>query len=385
MTFLALPTAAILLLHAHAFEVGLLAGLQRLPFLFLSLPAGAWLDRVRRRPVMIACDLGRAAVLASVPIAAGLHHLTLGQLYLVAFLLGVFTVFFDVGYLALLPSLLTRQELMSGNQMMQAAHATSDLVGPGLGGLLIQAVGAARAITVDAVSYLFSAAMILWVRSGDARPAAREPTPLLTEIGEGLRWVFAQPLLRSQLIGLTLGGFGLFMALPQILVYAYGSLHLSPGVVGAVFVLEGAAGLLGLWVSPRVTAWLGLGRTMWVTQVGMGVAFMGIPLASLGQPLLVLAASLLLVGFVALIQDVNQVTLRQSLTPHRLQGRMNAIFRLFFWGSWPLASFSGGLLASAIGAAPDILAGGALSVAAAAVIAFSPIGRITEHPTEDAG
>jgi predicted MFS family arabinose efflux permease len=383
VTILALPTAAILLLHAHALEVGLLAGLQRLPFLFLSLHAGAWLDRVQRRPVMIACDLARAAVLASVPIAAGLHHLVLGQLYLVALLLGVFTVFFDVGYLSLLPSLLSRRELMSGNQLMQAAHATSDLAGPGLGGLLIQVFGAASAITVDAASYLVSAAMLFWIRTGDAKPAAREPTPMLTEIAEGLRWVFTHPLLRSQLLGLTLGGFGLFMAIPQLLVYAYGSLRLGPGVVGAVFVLEGGAGLLGLWASPRVTAGLGLGRTMWVTQVGMGVAFMAIPLASLGAPAVVLGATMLLTGFSALIQDVNQVTLRQSLTPDRLQGRMNAVFRLFFWGSWPLASFSGGFLASAIGAAPAILAGGALTVAAALVIALSPIGRIAAHPAPE--
>jgi len=380
-----LPTAAILLLHAHAFEVGLLAGLQRLPFLFLSLHAGALLDRVRRRPVMIASDLARAAILASVPIAAGLHHLVLGQLYLVAFLLGVFTVFFDVGYLAMLPSLLTRPELMNGNQLMQAAHSTADLAGPGLGGLLIQVVGAARAVSVDAVSYLISAAMLVWIRTGDAAPASREPTPMLAEIAEGLRWVFSHPLLRSQLLGLTLGGFGIFMAIPQVLVFAYGSLRLSPGLVGGLFVLEGAAGLFGLWVSTWVTARLGLGRTMWTTQVGMGVAFMAIPLASLGQPVPVLAAALLLGGFAALIQDVNQVTLRQSLTPQRLQGRMNAIFRLFFWGSWPLASICGGALASAIGPRNDILAGGALTIAAALVIALSPIGRIAAHPSHEAG
>ena len=334
---------------------------------------------------MIASDLARAAILASVPIAAGLHHLVLGQLYVVAFLLGVFTVFFDVGYLALLPSLLTRPELMNGNQLMQAAHSTADLAGPGLGGLLIQVAGAARAVSVDAVSYLISAAMLLWIRTGDAAPAPREATPMLAEIAEGLRWVFSHPLLRSQLLGLTLGGFGFFMAIPQVLVFAYGSLRLSPGLVGGLFVLEGAAGLVGLWASPWVTARLGLGRTMWTTQVGMGVAIMVIPLATLGPPVPVLAAALLLSGFTALIQDVNQVTLRQSLTPLRLQGRMNAIFRLFFWGSWPLASIFGGALASAIGPRNDILAGGALTIAAALVIALSPIGRIAAHPSHEAG
>ncbi len=383
ITNLALPTAAILTLHANPFEVGLLAALQRVPFLFLSLHAGAWLDRVNRRPVMIACDLGRGAVLASIPVGAAFHLLGLEQLYAAAFLIGVFTVFFDVAYLAFLPALVTREELLGGNQRLQMTFSVANLVGPGLAGILIQLVGAARAIAANSLSFLFSAVLIALIRAEPQIETKASRSKLRDEIAEGLRWVFHNPLLRSQLIGITLGGFGLLMALPVILIYAYGSLHLTPGVAGGVFVLEGAASLAGLLLAPRVVRRLTLGTTMWVSQVGLGLGVMLIPLASLGWPVILFALALMLTGFSDSIQDLNQVTLRQSLTPDRLQGRMNATFRLFFWGTWPVANIAGGALATWIGAAPAIVVGGGLSLLAATVIALSPLGRLRERATSE--
>ena len=382
VTQLALPTAAILALHANPFEVGLLAGLQRLPFLFFSLPAGAWLDRVNRRPVMIACDAGRAAVLALVPVAGLLGALALWQLYLAAFAVGSLTVFFDVAYLAYLPALVPRRDLMAGNQRLQMTRSVADLTGPGLAGLLIQAAGAAQAITANSVSYLFSAVMLFLVRA-EPRIPPRPPASMREEIGEGLRWVFRHALLRSQLIGLTVAGFGFFFALPMELVFAYNRLHLTPGLVGLVFVLQGVAAIVGLWIAPRVVRALNLGRTMWVTQIGVGVGFILVPVAVLGLPLLVLTAAEALIGLFDSIQDVNQVTLRQSLTPPRLQGRMNATFRLFYWGSWPIASFAGGAVGSLVGPAPTIVAGGVMGVLSAAIIAFSPLGRLRERATSE--
>ena len=382
VTNLALPTAAILALHAGPFQVGLLAGLQRLPFLFFSLPAGAWLDRVNRRPVMIACDLGRAAALAVIPIAGALGVLALWQLYLAAFAVGTLTVFFDVAYLAYLPALVPRRDLLGGNQRLQMTRSVADLAGPGLAGILIQLVGAARAVTANSVSYGFSALMLLLIRA-EPRIPPRPPSRLRDEIVEGLRWVFRHPLLRSQLVGLTLAGFGCFLALPMGLVFAYDDLRLTPGLVGGVYVLAGASGLAGLSIAPRVVRVLNLGRTMWVTQIGVGLGFMLIPLAVFGLPLLVLAVAEVVIGLFDSVQDVNQVTIRQTLTPPRLQGRMNATFRLFYWGSWPLASFAGGALGSVIGAAPTIAIGGAMGVLSAAIIAFSPLGRLTERSTAE--
>lgn len=382
VTNLALPTAAILALHANPFEVGLLAGLQRLPFLFFSLPAGAWLDRVNRRPVMIACDIGRAAVLATIPVAGVLGHLALWQLYLAAFAVGSLTVFFDVAYLAYLPALVSRQDLLAGNQRLQMTRSVADLAGPGLAGLLIQLVGAASAVTANSVSFGFSAVMLVLIRA-EPRVPSRPPSRMRDEIAEGLRWVFRHALLRSQLIGLTLAGFGFFLALPMELVFAYDNLRLTPGLVGLVFVLAGVSGLLGLWLAPHVVRLLSLGRTMWVTQVGVGLGFLLVPVAGFGLPLLVLAVAEAMIGLFDSVQDVNQVTIRQILTPPRLQGRMNATFRLFYWGSWPLASFAGGALGSAIGAAPTIAIGGLMGVLSAAIIAFSPLGRLRERAPEE--
>jgi MFS family permease len=383
ITNLALPTAAILQLHANAFEVGILAGLQRLPFLFFSLHAGAWLDRVNRRPVMIACDVGRALVLASIPAAGVIGVLGLGQLYLAAFLVGVFTVFFDVAYLAFLPAIVPRQQLMAGNQRVQMTLSIANLAGPGLAGILIQLVGAARAITANSLSFLVSALVIGLVRAEPVIEPRTSPSRMRDEIAEGVRWVFRHPLLRIQLVGLTVGGFGLLMTIPVILVYVYGTLHLTPGVTGAVFVLEGLASLVGFWLAPRVVRRLRLGNTMWASQVGMGLGIALVPLASFGQPVLLLALFLMLTGVSDSIQDLNQVTIRQSVTPDHLQGRMNATFRLFFWGSWSVASFVGGALASWIGAAPTIVIGGGMSVAAAALIALSPLGRLRERATSE--
>jgi MFS family permease len=383
VTWFALPSAAILTLHATPFEVGVLAALERLPFVFFSLLAGAWLDRVRRRPVMIACDVGRAAVLASVPIAAVLHLLTLNQLYAVAFLVGTLTVFFDVAYLAYLPSLVPHGTLLEGNTKMLTAHSLADLLGPGLAGLLVQSLGAARAIGVDALSYVLSVVMLLSIRTPETRDPKVEGAPAASirrEIAEGLRWVWAHPLIRSQLIGLTIGGLGFWMALPMALVFIYSVLHLAPAVAGLVFVFEGLAALAGLAVSATAVRILNLGRTMWVTQLVMAAGLLLFPAAALGLPLIVLSLSALLLGAGGTVQDVNQVTLRQTQTPPRLQGRMNATFRLFFWGTQPVASVLGGALAGQIGPGGTILAGGVLAAAAAALIAFSPLGRVRDAP-----
>src|SRR5713226_604 len=229
ITSLALPTAAILALHAGPLQVGLLAAFQRVPFVFLTLFAGVWLDRVRRRPVMIATDIGRAVILAAVPLAAFASALSMAELYVAALLLGICTVFFDVGVLAFLPGLIGRDQLTEGYTKLETSFSISALVGPGLGGLLIQALTAPIALLANSGTYLISAVMLVLIR----RP---EPTleilsegsaigRVRDEIVEGLRWVFGHAILRSIVIGLTFGWFGFAMVQPLILVFAYRNLH----------------------------------------------------------------------------------------------------------------------------------------------------------------
>ncbi len=379
-----MPTAAILVLHAGPFEVGLLAGFQRLPFLFLTLFAGAWLDRIRRRPVMIAADVARGLVLAAIPLAAFFGLLSMVELYIVAVVLGVFTVFFDIGVLSFLPGLIGREQLTEGYMKLDTSFSIANLVGPGLGGVLIQLVSAPVALVGNSATYLISAVTLMFIRKpepelGRSAPGAPAASRIRDEIAEGLRWVFGHRVLRSELLGMTSAIFGLVMVQPLVLVFAYRSLHFSPSLLGAIFTLEGVAGLIGLWASARVVRLLGVGRTMWLTQVVVALGTLLMPVAQFGQPIVVMGGALLVIGVAASIQDVNQVTLRQSLTPDRLQGRMNAIYRLFYWGSMPVASFLGGFLGDRLGASPAIEIGGLIALGAAVVIALSALGRLQQR------
>jgi MFS family permease len=382
ITSLALPTAAILTLHAGPLQVGLLAAFQRVPFVFLTLFAGVWLDRVRRRPVMIAMDVGRAVILAAVPLAAFASALSMAELYVAALLLGTCTVFFDVGVLAFLPGLIGRDQLTEGYTKLDTSFSISALVGPGLGGLLIQALTAPIALLANSGTYLISAMMLLLIR----RP---EPTleilsegsaivRIRDEIVEGLRWVFGHAILRSIVLGFTFAWFGFGMVQPLILVFAYRSLHFTPSLMGAILTVEGVSGLAGLWASASVVRRLGLGRTMWMTQIVAAAALFAIPLSRFGQPVVVMGAALVTFGVAVTIQDLNQVTLRQFLTPDRLQGRMNSIFRLFYWGSTPLASFLGGVLGDRLGASTTITIGAGLCLVAVLGISLSAVGRLPQ-------
>lgn len=383
ITTLAVPTAAILELHASPFEVGVLAALQRAPFLVLTLIAGAWLDRVRRRPVMIVSDVARALVLTAVPLAAFASVLSMPVLYAAALLLGTFTVFFDIGVLAFLPGLIGRGQLTEGYQRLDMSFSIANLVGPGLGGVLIQAVTAPMALLANSATYAVSAVMLVIIRRPEPKLSSADSdapqSRLLDEVIDGLRWVFRHAVLRSELIGITSGIFGAVMAQPLVLVFAYRNLQFTPSLMGGIFTLEGLVGLLGLWASVRVMRRLTIGRMMWLTQVAIAVSILLMPVAQLGVAILVMAVSAVIGGFASTIQDMTQVTLRQSLTPDRLQGRMNAVFRLFYWGTMPLASLLGGFLGDRLGAGSALIVAGVISLATSLVIAFSALGRLPQR------
>jgi MFS family permease len=383
ITSLALPTAAILALHAGPLQVGLLVAFQRVPFLVLTLFVGAWLDRVRRKPVMIASDVARALVLAAVPLAAFASVLSMPVLYAAALLLGIFTVFFDIGVLAFLPAMIGREQLTAGYQRLDSSFSIAGLVGPGLGGILIQAITAPIALLANSATYLASAACLALIRRPEPAPgptaSSGSPSRLIDDVGEGLRWVFHHAVLRSELIGITLGVFASVMSQPLVLVFAYRTLHFTPSLMGGILAIEGIVGLLGLWAAVRVVRRLTVGRMMWMTQVAVGGSILLIPAAQLGLAVIVMLVAHVVGGFASTIQDMSQVTLRQSLTPDRLQGRMNAVFRLFYWGSMPLASLLGGFLGDRIGIGPALLCAGTVSLLASLVIAFSALGRLPQR------
>jgi MFS family permease len=381
VTVLALPTIAILQLHAAPFQVGLLSALQRIAFPVLALFAGVVADRLRRRPLMIAADTIRGVVILSVPIAAAVGALTLLQLYAVALVLGVGTVLFDIAYLAYLPQLVGRTELLEGNTKLEISYSVSNLVGPSLGGALIQFFGAAQDMLADAFSFLASVATIVWIRQPEA-PARTPDTPrasVMTEIKEGVALVVHDPILRGLALMLTVGAVGWHLQDPALYLFAYRNVNLTPGQLGLVFAAAGVGAVIGAFAVGAVVRRLGVGGSLTATIVVVGITYGAWPLALLGHALPILCTLTFIGGICDSIFNVSQVSLRQAVTPDRLQGRMTATLRTLFWGAWPLANLAGGIVAGIVGAPWTIVIGGVIGMSAALVVVFGPLGRIHQH------
>ena len=373
VTQIALPTIAVLVLHAGPLELGILIALQRIPFPILALFVGVWIDRLPRRRVMIVADLLRAATLAAVPISYGSGFLGLPLLYAVSLVTGVLTIFFDLAYLSYVPELVERERLSDANATLQMSLSVANLAGPGLGGLLIQAVGAARAVGIDAASFVASFLSLLWMGPDKVR-AERRPSPGMSkELREGLSHVFAHPLLRTLII--TLGCVILFghVLEPNLYPFVYSTLHLSPATLGWILSVEGAGAVVGAYFSPRIIGRVSAGWILAVTGVMTGAAFIVVSFAGAGPTILILGGALIVNGLLDPIHNVTQWSLRQLLTPDHLQGRMNSIFRTVYWGAWPLGNLVGGYLGSVFGPQKSIFLGGLLFGSLSLVFLLGPL------------
>ena len=272
---------------------------------------------------------------------------------------GVLTIFFDLAYLAYVPSLVGRDQLGDANAKMQVSASIAEVSGPGLGGLLIQAIGAGRAIGADAASFVVSFVTIASIGGDDPSPdRTARTTSVLTELRDGLGHVFKHPLLRSLI--LTTGAAITFAHIsePNIFPFFYRTLNLSPGTVGLIFSAAGIGGIAGAIVCRQIAARLGPGWTLALFGALMGIVVALQTVARFGYAIPILVTILLLAGFANSVHDVTQVSLRQSLTPDRLQGRMNSVFRTVYWGGWPLGNLLGGYVGSAFGPVNGILIGG---------------------------
>jgi MFS family permease len=385
VTLLAVPTVAILVLHAGPFQVGVLSALEFLAFPTLGLVAGVYADRLRRRPIMIVCDLGRMLAIGSIPVAFLVNALTLQQLYVVALLTGVFTVFFDVSYQSYLPVLVDRPNLLEGNTKLEISRSTAQVSGPAVAGFLIQWIGGAKAVAIDALSFLVSAVALSAITKPEPQPrpsTASGATGFIPEMKEGLEVVFKNPLL-WRIAGCTATtNFGSNMVFGAVfLVFAYRQLHLSAASVGIIFAVGSIGGLIGAFLAAWVARQLGIGPTLGISIIVGGLALLATPIALLGAPVLVLATLGLLGGLTGPIYNISQVSLRQAITPDRVQGRMNATMRTIVWGTIPLGAFIGGILGTTIGLVQTIILGGVLSVLAALWIFVGPVIRLKEQPT----
>ena len=382
VTRLALPFTAILTLHATPAEMGILGAVQLAPFLLLGLFVGVWVDRLHRRPILIAADIGRALLLSVIPLMALTHTLRIEYMYLVGFLLGTLELFFDVAYMSFLPSLIEREQLVDGNSMLQMSDSIAQVAGPGLGGALVQVLTAPLAILVDALSFLASAVSIVAIGVREDPVVKDEQRNVWRELREGLTMVIANPLLRA--IGgctatLNLSANALFTV---YILYCTGTLGLSPAVIGAIFAVGGLSTVAGTLLASRAAARFGVGPMLVASPFVIGLASLLIPLAG-GPPLLailLLIAAQILFGIGRPIFDINQLSLRQAITPARLQGRVNASMLFIIWGVIPIGSLLGGLLGTTIGLRPT-LAVGAVGMSLAFIwVLFSPIRGLRRQP-----
>ncbi|MEU8776846.1 MFS transporter [Streptomyces sp. NPDC048606] len=388
VTLLALPLLAIGTLHATPFQVGLLVTFEYLAFLLVGLPAGAWVDRSRHRRVMIAGDLGRAALLASVPVAALLDVLTLPQLYAVAFGLSFCTVFFDVAAQSLLPRLVDGDALEAANVRLEATRSLVQAAGPGVGGALLAVVAAPFALAFDALGYLASALLLTRIRRTDAPTEAKTKADadagagapaaadLRTEIAAGLRFVFGHPTLRAVTLAGAVSNLCGTIGAAMLMVLLAGELGLSPLWCGLVFTAEALGGLLGGLLTARVAARLGPGPAMCASVLLSGVLWLAAVPCFEADWRLAVAVALQGLGWAAFMPfRIGAVTLRQRLCPPELLGRVTATVRFVMWGAMPVGALIGGLLGRYAGARSALWVGAVAELGAVLPLLLSPLRR----------
>jgi MFS family permease len=379
---LALPLAAIDVIHASAFEVAALTTAEFLPFLLVSLPAGVWVDRLPRRPILIAGDLARAALLASIPIAYFFDALTIWQLYGVGFLAGIATVFFDIAYQSYLPALVERHQIIDGNAKLEISRSAAQTGGPGVAGLLIGLLKAPPAILIDAVSYFASALFIFGIRKPETSLKERAPRrKMRVELREGLSYVLRHPYLKNIAACTALFNFFGTLGYAVLLVFARRELHLGPAAIGLAFTIGSLGAMLAAFTANPIANRLGVGRTIILASVIGGPTLLIVPFAPHGQAALAVIVPALLVGtFTNVVYNIAQVSLRQAITPERIQGRMNSVMRFIVWGTIPLGSLTGGALASQIGLKETLIISGAGCCLPFLPVLFSPVRSIREMP-----
>jgi MFS family permease len=379
VTLLALPLAALYVLRAGALGVALLRAFAVLPFLLFSLPAGVWVDRLRRRPLMIGADLGRAVAMASIPVAFWLGHLTMAQLYAVAGVHGLLSVIFDVSYLSFLPTLVGRERLGEANATLLGTDAVAQLAGPTLAGGLVASFGAPVAVLADAVSFVWSGALVGTVRGREARP---EPTRTRAraELVEGLRYVFSQPYLRTLTTWIAAGNLFSSALFALLVVYLVRNLGLGAATIGWLLAVINLGLIAAAVANGRLVRRFGPGPLIAVSFLLSPLFLIAIPASPHSVAIPVLIASGLGGTFLGFLANVNQLTLRQAITPHRLLGRMNAVTRFMYWGTMPLGSALGGVVAEVVGVRATLFGAVTGSVLTAIPIALSPIRNLRELP-----
>lgn len=381
VTLLALPLTAILVLHASAFEVAALATAATIPNLALGIAAGIWLDRVPRRPVMVAADFGRAGVLASVPIAYLFGVLGLPQLYLVALIGGSLNVLFEIASGAYLPSVVPRPQLVEANAKLQAAIVAAQAAGPSIGGGLVTLLSAPIAIVVDAASFLISGTLI---GSAAGRGAvSREPrmTSLRTELRQAARYLVSDPYLRPLLVGHALANLALGLLWAIVIVYAVRVLGLMPDTLGVILSLGQVGGVIGAAFARRIAERIGVGRVVVASFFLFGPATLLMATATEQTAIMFVTVGWTLESLARSLYGVSATSVRQALVPDQLQGRVIGLTTTAGTGAFPLGALLGGAIAEAFGLRETMFFAASVAVLPFIAVAASPIRTLRDPST----
>jgi MFS family permease len=383
VTLLALPLLAVEELDAGAGEMGALGFAQTIPFVLFALAAGVWVDHHRRRPLLIATNAARALLLALIPLLALLGVLELWQVLAIAFGVGACTVFFEVGFQSYLPRLVERDDLVEANSRLTAANSVAEVGGPGLAGILVGAIGARFTIALDSVSFLVSAVGVARIRRAEPEPASPPPrSGLRREIAEG----FAETLHNRYLLAFAAeaGTYNVaWHAIDAILVlWAVNELGLGAGTLGLLLSVGSVGAVLGALLTEGLARRIGVGPAMWGCALMSNVGVLMIPLAAgeTATVIAVLGTAFFVQGLGSTGTNVHTYAIRQAVTPDRLLGRTNAVYRMLTWGLIPLGSLLGGVLGETLGLRPALWIGAVLLFPSWLWLFFSPARSLRTLP-----
>jgi MFS family permease len=386
ITALALPLLAALTLGASALEMGILAAAGQVPFLLFSLPAGAWIDRLPRRPVLIATDVASSLLLLSVPLAVPFGGPNFPHLVVVAFGVGTMTVVSEVAHYAYVPSLVGRERLTESNSKLQVSYSAAAAAGPGLAGALVQLLSAPVAVLADAMSFPISAALLRSIRRPEPPPVRSDAgLPMRRSIADGMRKLLGHPLLRAIIVASVPITFFTSGFLALYVLYATRELGLGPATIGLIFAAGGVGAISGAMLARRAAAHFGVGPAIIGGWVLAATGSLLVPLA-VGPTVVVvviLALSKAFEGVTDTVANIHQWSLRQVVTPDHLAGRVTAGHRFAVYGAGAAGALAGGALGTALGLRPALFLCAVGALLSPLLAVFSPLRRLREQPVQD--